>query len=475
MSSKPSIPEEDRIPVKDKLIVSSGGIVEYSTNYIITGQLWMPVFNIGFGMSPALLGLINMIFKIWDAIIDPVIGNMSDNTRSRWGRRRPYIVVFAVLTGLLAPVVWHMNPEWGDAGKIAWITGFGLLLFSCASLWGMPYYSFLLELTPNYDERTRLAAYRTLVNKLMGLGGAWVFALVASSYFSSTDTGEPDLVLGAKYVTVGVGLSIIIFGTLPGLFVKERYYEKHTKHEAKEGLIKSVKETFTCKPLWQIIGMVFFNIMGSHSLIALSQYLNIYYVNKGEIADASIIEGWKSTAMAIAGILSIPFWTWFCERFDKKAAMFVILGAAFIGHALNWYCIDPEYPYLQLIPPIFNASIVGALWLIIPSMTADVADYDELHTSLRREGSLNAVFSWTLHTAFAIALGLSGVLLQITGFDAELGGNQPEGVMDTMFILFMCFPFVMWTISILFLRSYNLDRSKMKEIRLELEARRGKL
>lgn len=468
------IPPEDRVPMKAKVFGGMGGFTDYMTTNITLGVLWMPILNIGFGLSPALLAIVNMLLKLFDAFADPFIGNLSDNTRTRWGRRRPYIFIFAIVVGMLTPLIWWLNPEWSTPAKIAWIAFFAWLLFFARSFYAMPYYSLMLELTPNYDERTRLAAWRTLFSKLFGLIGGWVMAIVTCRWFIDASTGEPDLVMGVRWVSVGIGILIILFGVAPAIFIKERYYEKDTSHQARTSFWKSIKLTFACKPLWLLIGMVFFNLLGLQSISAVGQYVNIFLVNKGRLADASILEGWKFTAMFVAGIASIPFWTWFCEKWDKRMAMLVILLSAVAGHLLNYFCITPEHPYLLLVPAVFNSAVAASIWLLVPSMMADAADYDEWKTEKRREGSLNAVFSWTAHGAIALGTGMSGIVLQLTGFDVVLKSQTPE-TLSNMFWVYLLLPVVLYSASLFFLKKYNLNRERMAGIRAELEARRGKL
>jgi GPH family glycoside/pentoside/hexuronide:cation symporter len=473
MNNKPLIPEEDKISVKDKVVASTGGAVQYLTSNVNLGQLWMPVMNIGYGLNPAILGIVAMILKAVDAIVDPFIGNMSDNTRSKWGRRRPYIVIGAILTGLITPFMWHLNPEWGETWMYVFVGIMGILIYACMSLWGTPYHSFLMEMTPNYDERTRLFAYTSFFTQVIALGGGWTLALVSSSWFADELTGDANIVYGTKVVSVFIGIIIIAAGVLPGLFIKERLYEKTTSHQEKESLFKSLKETMTNKAFLFLTIIVCLQIMGGNSVSQMGQYINIYYINGGELHNAFMIEGWKTTAMFVASILSIPFWIWFCEKFDKRTALIVIIASGFVGHSLNFFCLNPDLPYLQLIPAAFNSGIVGSIWLIVPSMKADVADYDEIHTGKRREGSINSVFSVMLHTSITIALGISGMLLHFSGFDVAVGTEQPKEVLDKMIAIYMIVPFLIWSLSLFFLTRYPLNRKKMEEIRLTLEERRA--
>ena len=103
MPSTPAIAASDRIPLLQKIMFSAGGTMDYVAANFSTSVLWMPYFNIGLGIDPALLGIVLMILRGWDAFVDPVMGNFSDNTRTRWGRRRPFMVVGAILTATIFP------------------------------------------------------------------------------------------------------------------------------------------------------------------------------------------------------------------------------------------------------------------------------------------------------------------------------------------------------------------------------------
>lgn len=269
----------------------------------------------------------------------------------------------------------------------------------------MPYYGLQLELTPNYDERTRLTAWMSFFTKIVMLGGGWVMAIVTGPWFAEPQTGESDIVNGVRTCSWFLALVIIIIGLMPALFVKERYYEKETSKQEKDPFWQSLRETFRCRPLWYLIGASFFLTLGNTAVVSLGQYINIYYVNGGEIADASVIDGWRYTTIVIVGILSLPVLTWLSEKFDKKVLAIIMLSLSIVGQLLYYVCLNPELPYLQLIPAAIQAGGFSAVWLFLPSMKADVADYDEVDTRRRREGALNAFYSWFIKAAQTCAMG----------------------------------------------------------------------
>jgi len=329
------IPQEDRVPFKHKVILGIGGINGNIVNNLFTGVLWLPVFNIGFGINAATLGVVVMVFKAWDAFLNPFVGNLSDNTRTKWGRRRPFIIVGSVLTGCFLPLVWWIPETMPIPWVITLLVVIGLLLYTAFTLWVIPFEALIMEMTPNYDERTNIMSYLSFFGKIMSLLGGWVLAFVTSDIFADAN-GEANIIAGARFVSIFFGAIIILLGILPGLFVKERNYEKRTSKQASQPFIQSVKDTTSIVPLWFLIGMIFFNMIGIVSISGLGYYMNIYFVNQGEIAEASWIEGWRNTAMFAVGLMSIPFWRWVSGRWDKRVAMYLISSMTIFGHCLNY-------------------------------------------------------------------------------------------------------------------------------------------
>jgi GPH family glycoside/pentoside/hexuronide:cation symporter len=454
--------------------MAAGGGAEMFAVHLTTGKLWLPAFNIGFGLSPTTLGILLFIFRAWDAISDPLMGHITDNTRSRWGRRRPWIVGGAVATGLCVALLFRPDPAWGQAGMIAYIFVLGMLLFTAATVWAMPFHSLLMELTPNYDERTRLSAVCALFSKGFGLINGWALAIATGAWFINAATGEPDFVRGIQTISLIMGVVIVILGALPGLFVRERFAHATTA-TPKEPFWKNFRETLTCRPLWLLNGIVFFNLLGLISTSGVGQYVNIYYVSEGKVANAFLIEGYKETAMFLVGILSIPLWVKVCERLDKKVTLAIVLFGTMLGHLLNFFCLNPEYPYLQIIPSVFWSGVSSAIWLIVPSMKMDVADYDELDTHRRREGSLNSLLSWCIKMGIALGVAMSGFLLDATGFDVALGTTQPPEVLRKLVLFYIFVPIALWIPTFYFLWRYPLNRTVMAEVRAKLEARRGSI
>jgi len=466
------IPESERIPFRQKAAFSAGMMMDYASTSLLTAVLWMPYFNIGLGIAPSTLGGILMVLMAWNAFLDPVTGNLSDNFRSRWGRRRPFMVVSALVAGGLFPLFWNMPPGLPGMMQAGWVLGVGLAFYTAYSFWAMPYYGLQMELTPNYDERTRLTGWMTFLGKIAYLGGGWTLAIFTSALFLNPETGKGDVVLGMKTGGWIIGGLIAVFGLLPAVFVKERFQPSVIARTGKESFRQSLRESVRCRPLWALIGVSFLLVLGSSSVSALGQYLNIYYVFQGDLAAASVVSGWKVSVLVVSGIALIPMWVWLGERYDKRNVVLGMLVFSMGGHMLNIFCIRADLPYLQIIPAVFESAAISAIWLFLPSMKADIADHDELTTSRRREGAINSFYSWFIKAALTCATGLGGALLEVSGFTAKVS-HQPREVLDRMFAIFLVLPICIWGGAALIGRLYPLSRARMAEVRRELERRRG--
>ena len=466
------VPEQDRVPFWQKVAYGVGGPVEGTANWIPMQNL-TPVYNIGLGLNPALLGVVNMIWRAWDAFSDPIMGNITDNARTRWGRRRPFIVLGAILAGVTMPLMWWAPRGMGESGTFLWLLLMGIVFYTCFTIWSMPYYSLHLEMTPDYDERTNITAYRAIPQQILQLFSGWILAGAALSIFSTSPDGSPDLVNGMRYISIGLAVMTICLGVLPGLFVKERYYAKETSKQARQKLLPSLKKTLSTKPFLLVIAIVFTKMLGFGLVSTLGFYVNAYYVCQGDIKLAATITGVKSTILFAPNLFAIPFCTWFSSKFGKKAVLYLVGFSGIIGNLSIFIFYTPENPWLQLIPSLMIGPLGVGMWLIVPAMQADVADYDELNNGVRREGSFSAVFSWSTKVATTLTSGFGGVLLVWTGFNIDFGAEQPAEVLLRLRNFYIFVPICFLLINLFCVSRYRLTKSRMLEIRAELEARRG--
>lgn len=474
----PRISVEDRVPLKQKLAYGLGGPVDILAIWVFVSIAY-PVFNMELQMSPTQVAIILMALRLWDGIADPVMGWISDNARTRWGRRRPFIFVGAILAAITYPLIWWFPMDLTHNQVMLWVIGFGILFYTCFTIWAVPFQSLLMEMTPDYNERTRVTSVRGIFQSLAGLfnGFCWWISLLPV-FSMANEAGEliPSTINGMRYVSIFIAFAILILGVLPALFVKERYYSNGlVKSQKPVSLLKGLKETLSCKPFLVLCGFTVLFLFGQSIYDNYGRYVGTYYVLGGDWSRSAFITGLGTAIYAGFNLLMIPCFVYLSERIGKNKCLMISSVCFLFSAVLAWYTFTPSMPYLMLV----NGAILGiayaGLWTMLPTMQIDVVDYDELKTGARREGSFASVYSWVLKLSFCTGYLLSGPFLEMTGFDASLGGGQSVDALANLRLGYSIIPAVAVMLALFVLKSFPIDRASANEIRAHLENRRGKV
>jgi glycoside/pentoside/hexuronide:cation symporter, GPH family len=321
--------------------------------------------------------------------------------------------------------------------------------------------------------RWRTTAFSVFAQQLFQLGAGWVLPLASLPIFSRLADGKPDLPNGMRYVSIVLALITVALGVLPGIFVPERYYARESSKQARQPLWAGIKQTFATKPFRWVLGIVISYTFGFGLVSALGFYVNAYYVCQGDVGLAAKIQGAKFTLLFAPNIFMIPLCTWLGSRFGKRVLLYISAISGIVGTLSIFIFYTPAHPWLQLIPPLLISPVSMGLWLVVPSMQADVADYDELQTGKRREGSFAAMFSWTFKASTTVTTGLSGMVLVWTGFNIHNGAIQPAHVLAHLKLFYIAIPLGFLFFCLYAISRYDLTRERMREVRSQLEARRG--
>jgi len=465
--------DKDKVPIKEKALYGLGSPSMSITNNMVDAQI-QQVLVYGMGMNPAMKSTIVMIFRMWDAFMDPLMGWITDNTRSRWGRRRPYLILGCILMALFMPFVWRFNEGWDIIWIAVWFTIGGILISTATTVYNIPYQSLKMEMTPDYHERTSVNVYSGIVIKLVGMVLPWIWAASQLSFFTGQSPDEePNSLLGIRNLSLWFAGIIIILGVVPALVCKERYYHKASKQK-REPFFRNLRMTFRSRPfMMMLLFILFLQIEGL--FFGMAGYIGTFYVWGGDTVKAAVLQGTAGTLSMVLGLASLPLFGYLARRFGKERSLFLVVLGQIIMAASILVAYNPSYPWLMLIPWVFNGFLSAGLWTIVPSMKADIIDDDELRTGERREGSFESVFSWVQKMAGTLFLGLSGFLVVLVGFDIELRENQEAGVFRNMIWLMAAIPFVLSIIEAWIILKWPLTEKRMGEIRTELETRRGEI
>ncbi len=463
---------EDRIPLGQKLAYAVGMLVNNLQAAALPAMA--VILNLGLGMDPFLVGLIAAIPRVFDAISDPMVGYLSDHTRTRWGRRRPYILIGAILAGLVFALMWQL-PDGRSESFYFWVfLGASILFFLTYTLYATPFVAFGYEMTPDYHERTRLHAFANAAGQLVWLGVPWFYAIMADErLFDNT-------VEGARALAIAVGVAVAVLGSVPAIFCRERKAPPLPAH-AHAGVwanmvefLKGIGTTFRCKPFVKICAATFLVFNGYQLGISFTLYVMIYYLFGGENGPAGELQGWFGTLTAATTIGVIVLTGWLGTRIGKRKTFLVTISISLVGYAAKWIAYDPIHPYWLLATAPLIAFGVGSLFTLMGAMISDVCDYDELTTGERREGVFGAIYWWMVKIGMALAGLLTGIMLNASGFDVDLA----EQTARTTFLLRVFdvgVPLVTSAIALWIMLRYEITEERAYEIRAELERRRGKL
>jgi GPH family glycoside/pentoside/hexuronide:cation symporter len=470
---------EDRIPFPKKIAYGLGAFV----NNLLADSIgrMVIVLNLGLGMNPAMVGLLAALPRLTDAITDPLMGYISDNTRSRWGRRRPYIFTGAISVGIVFALLWQLPPGQSENFYFWVFLGGSLIFYLAYTVFVTPWVALGYELTPDYHERTRLMGTQNFIGQTAYLLTPYTVAIMSSSYFAG------DMVEGASKWAIVVGIAVVVIGVMPAIFLRERFSDLAAEETADKRtesagsvVLRNMKDFFggfaeTLKSVEFLkLGLATFLVFNGFILIAAFQtYVIIYYVFGGDTETGSVFVGHAGLVQTVTSYIVIIIATWLGTKIGKRRAFFVTTGVSMIGYAMKWFVYTPDNPWLVLVPAPLMAFGLGGLFTLMPAMIADVVDLDELKTHERREGMYGSIYWWVVKLGMAAAIAGGGFLLNATGFDVALEGNQTERAITLMRFFDAAIPCVASGIAIWAIASYSITEEKAHEIRKKLEERRG--
>jgi GPH family glycoside/pentoside/hexuronide:cation symporter len=342
-------------------------------------NLGFQVFNIFLGVAPWLIGVALFFNRVFDAISDPLFGWISDNTRTRWGRRRPFILVGGILAGLCLPLLLAVTPGWGtttlfgkEISNYFWfMIGSSALYLPIMSCINMPYNSLGQEMTPDYNERTSVWSYRNAVQKIPELGlffaaqfmtmsiwvgatGGNVFQKLGQLFTSgegwakAPDGTKPNILLGAQVYCSILGLLMIVGAIVMFFVLRERYYgQVVARKQEKIKLKDTIYLTLKCKPFRMQLLMKMPYAIGTSMVGSLGYYDTIYYVCKGDNAAGAVWNFWMGVSGMVLGFCGIPVFAFISNRLGKRGGIMAVLGTAIAVFIGTWWFYDPTRPWLQ--------------------------------------------------------------------------------------------------------------------------------
>ena len=468
---------KDMVPIGQKMAFGAGHLVLN----LLPGALGIFMFFLltAFGMDPFLAGLLGGLPRIFDAITDPIMGFISDNTNSRWGRRRPYIFVGAILSGIFFIVLWQLDPEDSVNYNFWYFLIMSMVFLIGNTMFATPLIGLGYEMTSDYNERTRLMAFSQTIGQIAWMIVPWFWVLIA----------DPDLfesqAVGVRRLSIIVGAICLLLGLLPAIFCKgmDSSNMENRKEITFKTMFSNLKDLFAGivqvsknKPFMRLCGATFLVFNGFQLVASFSYFIIVFYMFNGDYGAAGNYPAWFSTITAvITAFAVIPIISWMANKYGKKNAFVISTAISIVGYILKWWGFNPESPLLIFMPIPLMAFGLGGLFTLMMSMTADVCDLDELRNGMpRKEGTFGAIYWWMVKLGQALALVLGGLVLKVVGFDQNAAVQTAE-TMTNLRIADIVIPAATAALAICIMWNYSLNEERAREIKKELVERRGEL
>lgn len=399
---------------------------------------------------PSLAGNALLIGKLWDAVNDPLFGWFTDRTKSRFGKRRVFMIFGAIPLAISVALLWFVPP----ADRIVtfiWIAFTFILFDTIWTLTNVPYYALTSELTDDYDERSSLTTYRmAMAVPAYLVGAALTPAIVGLFAVQRTGYGFIGIAYG---VLAGAALLISAAG------LRERKGLAVSKPEASP--LKSLLVALKNKPFVRLCIMYFtLNISFAFCKILMAYYVEYHLLMKEQISLAMGL-------MLICVTISLPFWQWLGRKMDKGPVYAIGMGIGAVAVLITFFLPHQPTNFLFVLFALVGFGF-AVNWIYPWAMVADVADYDRVETGQQRSGMYYGV--WGLATKISEALALAAVGWVLTAFDYVPNVAQTTHTLFGIRLFFGLIPAVCIFITLPFLFTYPITRKSHAEVRARLDA-----
>jgi GPH family glycoside/pentoside/hexuronide:cation symporter len=407
-------------------------------------------------LNPAIAGLTVLIGGIWDAFNDPLVGLISDRTRSRWGRRRPYLLFGAIPFGITFALLWIVPPIENQVLLALYFALIYVLFDTAFTFVGCPYVALTPEMTLDHDERTVLTTYRMSVSIIAGLVAAVGFAVVLDAF-----PGDK----AAAFRTMGIICGVVFVpSTWAGFFgARERdEFQRAPAPSPIEGLrfvMRNREWRFT-------LAMNLLSWIPVDIASAVFAYYLIYWVRVGA-TEASLVQG----IILASAALCLPLVVWTAKRWEKRTS-FMVAMASWAIIMIGLVLVPRGARLLAYLAAVLVGPGVSAAHVLPTAMHADVLDVDELASGRRQEGVYAGFGVFVRKLATKLVLAGIGPLLAWSGY-VENSVEQPARALTAIRIAISAVPAVILIAAVAVAWFYPLSRERHREIQMELARRRA--
>ncbi|MEH1869096.1 MAG: MFS transporter [Nostoc sp.] len=465
----------EKLDLKTKLAYGAGDLGPAITANISVFYLLIFFTSVA-GIPAGLAGTILMIGKIWDGVNDPLVGFLTDKTKSRrWGRRLPWMFYGAIPFGIFFFLQWIVPQFSANKSDNIWplfwyYVAIGVISQAFYTVVNLPYTAMTPELTQDYDERTSLNSYRFTFS----IGGSILSLILTGIVFSQiADRQQRYLVLAGICTVISIlGLYWCVFGVRDRILAFEAK-RIQTEEPASLPFGEQLKIVFSNRPFLFVIGIYLFSWLGVQITASIIPYFVVNYMGLKEESDVPIV------LIAVQGTALLMLFVWgaLSKKIGKKIVYFMGMSLWILA-AIGLFFLQPGQIVLMYVMAVMAGIGVSTAYLIPWSMIPDVIELDELQTGQRREGIFYGFMVLLQKFGLAFGLFLVGNALQVSGFKESVAGSplpiQPESALFAIRIAVGPIPTVCLLCGLVLTYFYPITREMHAEILLKLKERQEK-
>ena len=429
------------------------------------------------GLEPRLASFGGLIGVIWDAVNDPIVGVLTDRMRSRLGRRRPFLLWFAIPFGISFILLWSA-PGWDNqVALLIYVTLTFMLADTLQTLIYVPYLSLTPELASDYDERTSLTGFRSFFQLFGSLAVVLAAPNIVDRVLAAGFTQQQGYMLvGAIFGSISA-IPLLLIGT----FVKEKSTPEQTEILS---LRTTLKVAWRNIPFRYGVGIHLLNWSAADMVSVMFPFFLVYWVAQGnQLATIHILgfdlayESAFFGIMMIVCILFIRFWLWMARVLNKRDAYLIGMGFWVIVQLLVLTIQPGQITYLLIIAALGGIG-VSAAYTLPDALFADVIEWDELRTGRRQEGIYFGVRAFIRKVAGALVIFVSLQALGWSGYQTPPDGvtqfAQPESALKMIRFLVAPLGAIMLSGVVVLTALFPLTRERYERMQRLLEKRRGR-
>ncbi len=462
----------EKLSFGTKLAYGAGDLGPAITANILVFYLMFFFTNV-VGLNVGLASVILLIGKVWDAVNDPLVGVLSDRTKSKWGRRHPWMFWGAIPFGVFFFLQWIIpkfsdNPATNQIGLFWYYVVIAILSQSFYTIVNLPYTALTPELTQDYNERTSLNSFRFAFS----IGGSIFSLLLALGIFSvvKADSATQYLVLAGVCTIFSIlPLYWCIWGTKDRVAITEARRQA-TEIEDITPIKEQLKIVFSNKPFLYVIGIYLCSWLGVQVTASIIPYFVVNWMGMREAESPLVALAVQGTAL---GMLFI--WSRISQKVGKKAVYYMGMGLWILAQAGLFFVQPGQLGWMYFLAVIAGFG-VSVAYLIPWSMMPDVIELDELRTGKRREGIFYGFMVLLQKVGLALGLFLVGQALQWSGFVEKVSGQptpvQPESALLAIRIAIGPLPTLALVGGVILAYFYPITKEVHAEILLKLQERR---